>query len=133
MKVNLNQPIKNVDGTNMNASKQAFVVNEENKLLLDKDGVNYLEVVLETPEDTLTIKKICKTLLFYAVEGEKKTDDYQVKKFDLGMKIISQPDVVELTANEITILQDLVKLKYNAPVLSIQFCKILDGQEVNFE
>ena len=129
MKIDLRKVIKNLDGTGMGTSQEYLVVDTTNNIMNDAEGKPVV-VTITDPKKALTLKAICKNILFYDHADEKNDGDKKAKKFELGMKILHTKKEINLKAEEITTIKELVKIRYQTLIYG-QICNILEGVETD--
>jgi hypothetical protein len=86
-------------------------------------GVN-----LRSQEGDLTLREVSLTALLMPHNGENPTADQKLKRHKLAMTIHSD-DVVNVTAEDVAMLKDLINRAYPSPLVVGSAYAILEGEQ----
>lgn len=110
MKINLNIPVKNLDGTVH--ERVIHKVNEKGVHVVDEKGNFVFERV-----EPKTLRSYCMDALGGTYKGEEEmSGEDRLKRFQIGMKIAEAGDgEVDLTREQQTALTDVVRKCFSGP------------------
>ncbi|MDA7514176.1 hypothetical protein N8508_00145 [bacterium] len=111
MKIDLNQVLKDIDGTVMGASEVVAVVNEKNNFIVNNKGQKITTTIPSKKEPTL--KSTLISALLSNVNHDNKDKEIEptekAKRYALFFKINNATDdKIELEASEVVHLEELL-------------------------
>ena len=116
MKINIIQELKNLDGIAINSHKECLVLKPNGDFLLNEDGSEHIKLI--KTKNALILKRICvDSLLANLGQGEKDTSENKVKRYSLAIKIHESKKDIDLEAEDISLLKELIGNNYGPLVV----------------
>lgn len=81
-----------------------------------------------------TLRKLCSDALVRGYRDSRGVPievpgDEAAKRYALAVKIVNTPDPIELSAQEVTLIQNLMVKAYNSPLIVAQVWEMLEAKE----